>query len=192
MKEAWCESDRNEKERKTTTKQECRLWTLIIPMKYNDGKRYKNEETNKEHNKQVTNKSNRWKLIMLKLYFAMKVDAHEHSHRWQSTIFIQTSKTLFIRSLAEKKFYFSVFLLFSYGESFCRMRTRMRALNKITIAVSRNIILMELARVRLIRWLRIMNIKCNKFIILRERVKMPFLWLRVCHCRSVLLLFLSQ
>lgn len=98
----------------------------------------------------------------------------------------------FIRSLAEKKFYFSVFLLFSYGESFCRMRTRMRALNKITIAVSRNIILMELARVRLIRWLRIMNIKCNKFIILRERVKMPFLWLRVCHCRSVLLLFLSQ
>lgn len=92
----------------------------------------------------------------------------------------------------QKKFHFSVFLLFLCDESFCWMRTRMRALNKITIAVSRNIILMELTRVCYIRWLRIMNIKCNKFIILRECVKMPFLWLRVCHCRSFLLLFLSS
>lgn len=84
----------------------------------------------------------------------------------------------FSRRWRKKKFFSLVSFVFIWWK-FLPCNTRAHALNKITIAVSRNIILMEFTRVV---WFCIMNIKCNKFIILCERVKMPFLWLRICRC----------
>lgn len=130
---------------------------------------------------------------MLKLYLR-KVDAHKQTHRRQSTIFIQKSKTLFIRRWREKKSFFFLLLLFLYDGSFCHAtcaHAHTLSLSKITIAVKQKDHFNGIYARSPHSWLRIMNIKCNKFIILRERVKMPFLWLRVCHAIAIRVRFYS-
>lgn len=100
----------------------------------------------------------------------------------------------FYSSLARKKKFFFLLLLFLYDGSFCHAtcaHAHTLSLSKITIAVKQKDHFNGIYARSPHSWLRIMNIKCNKFIILRERVKMPFLWLRVCHAIAIRVRFYS-
>lgn len=135
----------------------------------------KDTKRNKQTNKWQINKIESMKTHHTEIIFVRKVDTHIDDNQRFS---YKNRKRFFLVSLA-KKFFFPRFFCFYMMKVFAMQHASAHTLNKITIAVSRNIILMEFTR---ILWLCIMNIKCNKFIILCERVKMPFLWLRVFRC----------
>lgn len=128
-------------------------------------------------NKQVTNKSNR----------IDKNSSYRNYTYDDNQQFSYKNRKHFLFVVGKKKVFFPLLLLFlCIDRSFChaicaRARARSLPLSKITHCCwVRKTILEWNLREFASFMAHIMNNKCNKFIILRERVKMPFLWLRVC------------